>query len=58
MGEQAIKLLDGNGKVAIITSLGAANLQNRLEGVRDALAKAYQNHADAMKRLEAVAHAP
>jgi ribose transport system substrate-binding protein len=40
MGEQAIKLLDGKGKVAIITSLGAANLQNRLEGVREALAKA------------------
>jgi ribose transport system substrate-binding protein len=40
MGEQAIKLLDGKGKVAIITSLGAANLQNRLEGVKEALAKA------------------
>ena len=33
MGEQAIKLLNGKGKVAIITSLGATNLQNRLEGV-------------------------
>lgn len=40
MGEQAIKLLEGKGKVAIITSLGAANLQNRLEGVREALATA------------------
>lgn len=40
MGEQAIKLLNGKGKVAIITSLGAANLQNRLEGVKEALAKA------------------
>jgi ribose transport system substrate-binding protein len=40
MGEQAIKLLAGKGKVALITSLGAANLQNRLQGVRDALAKA------------------
>jgi ribose transport system substrate-binding protein len=40
MAEQAIKLLDGKGKVAIITSLGAANLQNRLEGVKEALAKA------------------
>jgi ribose transport system substrate-binding protein len=40
MGEQAIKLLNGKGKVALITSMGAANLQNRLSGVRDALAKA------------------
>ena len=40
MGEQTIKLLDGKGKVAIITSLGAANLQSRLDGVREALAKA------------------
>lgn len=40
MGEEAIKLLNGKGKVAIITSLGAANLQNRLEGVKEALAKA------------------
>ena len=40
MGEQTIKLLNGKGKVAIITSLGAANLQNRLEGVKEALAKA------------------
>jgi ribose transport system substrate-binding protein len=40
MGEQAIKLLNGKGKVAIITSLGAANLQNRLAGVKEALAKA------------------
>jgi ribose transport system substrate-binding protein len=40
MGEQAIKMLDGKGKVALITSLGAANLQARLQGVRDALAKA------------------
>ena len=31
LGEQAIKLLNGKGKVAIITSLGATNLQNRLE---------------------------
>lgn len=40
MGEQAIKLLNGKGKVAIITSVGATNLQRRLDGVRDALAKA------------------
>jgi len=40
MGEQAIALLNGKGKVALITSLGAANLQNRLAGVEEALAKA------------------
>ena len=40
MGEEAISMLDGKGKVAIITSLGAANLQNRLNGVKEALAKA------------------
>jgi ribose transport system substrate-binding protein len=40
MGQEAIKRLDGKGKVALITSMGAANLQNRLQGVRDALAKA------------------
>lgn len=40
LGEQAITLLDGKGKVAIITSVGATNLQLRLDGVREALAKA------------------
>jgi ribose transport system substrate-binding protein len=39
MGEQAAKLLDGKGTVAFITSLGANNLQRRLDGVKDALAK-------------------
>src|SRR4029078_9784321 len=37
MGEQAIKLLNRKGKVAIITSMGATNLQRRLEGAREAL---------------------
>ena len=40
LGEQTIKLLNGKGKVALITSLGAANLQNRLSGAKEALAKA------------------
>ncbi|HYT73867.1 MAG TPA: sugar-binding protein [Vicinamibacterales bacterium] len=40
MGEQTIKLLNGKGKIAIITSVGATNLQKRLEGVKDALSKA------------------
>src|SRR4029453_3770159 len=39
MGEQAARLLGGNGTVAIITSLGASNLRRRLDGVQDALAK-------------------
>jgi len=40
LGEETIKLLNGAGRVAIITSVGATNLQRRLDGVRDALAKA------------------
>ena len=40
MGEEAIKLLNGKGTVALITSVGATNLQRRLEGVQDALKKA------------------
>jgi ribose transport system substrate-binding protein len=40
MGEQAIKMLDGKGTVAIITSVGATNLQRRLDGIKAALANA------------------
>jgi ribose transport system substrate-binding protein len=40
MGQEAVKLLNGKGTVAIITSVGATNLQRRLDGVRDALATA------------------
>jgi ribose transport system substrate-binding protein len=39
MGEQAARLLDGKGTVAFITSLGANNLQRRLDGAKDVLAK-------------------
>jgi len=39
MGEETAKLLGGKGTVAFITSLGANNLQRRLDGARDALAK-------------------
>src|SRR5206468_10174138 len=39
MGEQAVTLLGGKGTVAIITSVGAVNLQRRLEGVREVLAQ-------------------
>jgi ribose transport system substrate-binding protein len=37
MAEQAIRLLNGKGTVAILTSLGATNLQRRLDGVREGL---------------------
>jgi len=39
LGDEAARLLDGKGTVAIITSLGAANLRRRLEGVQSALSK-------------------
>lgn len=40
MGKAAAELLGGKGTVAFLTSLGANNLQRRLDGVKDAL-KAY-----------------
>jgi ribose transport system substrate-binding protein len=40
MGEETIKLLNGKGKVAIITSYGATNLQRRLDGIKEGLANA------------------
>ena len=40
IGEQAVKLLGGKGKVAIITSVGATNLQRRLDGLKEVLATA------------------
>jgi ribose transport system substrate-binding protein len=39
LGEQAVTLLGGKGKVAIITSVGATNLQRRLDGLREVLAQ-------------------
>ena len=39
MGEEAGKLLNGKGTVAFLTSLGANNLQRRLDGVQDSLKK-------------------
>lgn len=39
MGEEAVKMLGGKGTVALITSYGASNLQQRLEGVKEVLAK-------------------
>ena len=40
LGEQTVKLLNGKGTVAVITSIGATNLQQRLEGAREVLDKA------------------
>ena len=37
MGKAAAELLKGKGTVAFLTSLGANNLQRRLDGVKDAL---------------------
>jgi len=39
MGEETAKLLGGKGTVAFITSVGANNLQRRLDGAREVLAK-------------------
>jgi ribose transport system substrate-binding protein len=40
MGEETVRLLNGRGKVAIITSYGATNLQRRLDGIKEGLSKA------------------
>jgi ribose transport system substrate-binding protein len=37
MGQEAVRLLGGKGEVAIITSVGAVNLQRRLDGVKEIL---------------------
>jgi ribose transport system substrate-binding protein len=63
MGEQTIRLLDGKGKIAIITSAGATNLQRRLDGIKEALAKApgiqiletYDIHEDSIRTVELIA---
>jgi ribose transport system substrate-binding protein len=39
MGEEAAKLLGGKGTIAFLTSLGANNLQRRMDGALDSLAK-------------------
>ena len=39
MADEAARLLNGKGTIAIITSMGAANLRRRLDGVQDALKK-------------------
>ncbi len=62
LGEQAVKMLAGKGTVAIITSYGASNLQQRLEGVRDVLAQhpdikiveTYDTKEDALRCAEII----
>ena len=39
MGQEAVRLLNGKGTVAILTSIGATNLQRRLDGVMEVLKK-------------------
>jgi len=39
MGEELVKLLNGKGKIAIMTTLGADNLESRLKGVMSVLKK-------------------
>jgi ribose transport system substrate-binding protein len=39
LAEQAVSLLGGKGKIAIITSVGASNLQRRLDGVKEVLSQ-------------------
>jgi ribose transport system substrate-binding protein len=63
MGEQAARLLGGKGTVAFLTSLGANNLQRRLDGVKDTLAKypgitvveTYDVKEDAVRASELIA---
>ncbi len=39
MGDNLVKLLDGKGKITVITTLGADNLEQRLKGVMSVLQK-------------------
>ena len=63
MGDQAVELLKGKGTIAIITSMGATNLQRRLDGMKEALAKApdikivetYDIHEDSVRTVELIA---
>src|SRR6476646_3621985 len=63
IGEEAVRLLNGKGKVAIITSMGATNLQKRLDGIKEALAKApgiqivetFDIHEDSVRCAELMA---
>jgi len=63
MGQEAVRLLNGKGTVAIITSMGATNLQRRLDGMKEALAKApdikivetFDIHEDSVRTVELIA---
>src|SRR5262245_33380436 len=63
MAEETVKLLGGKDTVAIITSVGAVNLQQRLAGVREVLAQhpeitvveVYDIKEDAVRSAEIIA---
>ena len=65
LGEGLAKLLGGKGRVAILSSLGADNLQKRTEGAKAALAEApgieivevYDVKDDAVRAAEVIASA-
>jgi ribose transport system substrate-binding protein len=65
LGEGLVKLLGGKGRVAILSSLGADNLQKRTEGAQSALAAApgievvevYDVKDDAVRAAEIIASA-
>jgi ribose transport system substrate-binding protein len=65
LGEGLVKLLGGKGRVAILSSLGADNLQQRTEGAKSALAAApgvevvevYDVKDDAVRAAEIIASA-
>src|SRR5262245_11511353 len=63
MAEETVKLLGDKGTVAIITSVGAVNLQQRLEGAQEVLARhpnikiveVYDIKEDAVRSAEIIA---
>lgn len=65
LGEGLVKLLGGKGRVAILSSLGADNLQKRTEGAKSALAaspgieivEVYDVKDDAVRAAEIIASA-
>lgn len=65
LGEGLARLLSGRGRVAILTSLGADNLEQRLAGAREALARhpgieiveVFDVHDDAVRAAEVIAAA-
>lgn len=65
LGEGLVNLLGGEGRVAILTAIGADNLQKRLDGAREALGEApgievvevFDVRDDAVRAAEVIASA-